>query len=510
VLRGSLFAVLDDTLLKFRHAFGRFLPLMDLPEDLDPEFAPIRDAFAVLAELHRRRNYRPLADTINQLLESTRAHAGFAFRKGGERVLANVYRLADLARSFEIGGAATSFRAFVDYLESEYQGSETAEAPVLEQHAAGVQLMTVHRAKGLEFPVVILADLTCKLTGSEAGDRHTDPARPGLCAQRLLGWPPWELLEATEEAEADREEAWRVAYVAATRARDLLVVAAVGEAEREGWLEPLYEALYPPKERWRVSGAATGCPKFGNTTVLNRPPEYADEGSVKPGLHYPRAGSHTVVWFDPSVLPLKTAKTEGVEHEQTLSGTTEQAVEGLKRYHEWKERRENRNARGAEPRFRERLAETIRHADEAERIPIETVTLHVEPGRPTGRRFGRLVHDLLQHPDGAATAYARKHGATDLERDAALQLVNAALRHPALAFPANARIHRELPIAIRLADGTLAVGRADLAWSDGASWTVIDYKTDRRERRNETQVQLYALALERATGLPARAIILEI
>jgi ATP-dependent helicase/nuclease subunit A len=82
-----------------------------------------------------------------------RAHAGFAFRKGGERVLANVYRLTDLARSFETSAASTSFRAFVDYLDSEYESGDTSEAPVLEQEGGGVQLMTVHKAKGLEFPV---------------------------------------------------------------------------------------------------------------------------------------------------------------------------------------------------------------------------------------------------------------------------------------------------------------------------------------------------------------------
>src|SRR5205085_3973662 len=99
------------------------------------------DAFAMLRELHRRRNYRPIADTIHELLESTRAHAGFAFRKGGERVLANVYRLTDLARSFELSGAATSFRAFIDYLESEYESGDTGEAPVIEQEGGGVKLM---------------------------------------------------------------------------------------------------------------------------------------------------------------------------------------------------------------------------------------------------------------------------------------------------------------------------------------------------------------------------------
>src|SRR5258706_3287930 len=94
--------------------------------------------------------------------------------------------------------------------------------------------MTVHKAKGLEFPVVILADLTAKLTGPQGGDRYSDPERH-LCAQRLLWCAPWELLDAAaEEAKADEEEALRVAYVAATRARDLLVVAAIGGGDKQG------------------------------------------------------------------------------------------------------------------------------------------------------------------------------------------------------------------------------------------------------------------------------------
>ncbi len=516
-LRGSLCAVRDDTLLKFRNAHGRFHPMRELPEDLDPEFYPIRDVFRLLRELHRRRNYRPVADTIHELLEATRAHAGFAFRKGGERVLANVYRLTDLARSFEVSGAATSFRAFVDYLESEYESSDTGEAPVLEQEGGGVQLMTVHKAKGLEFPIVILADLTAKLTGPQGADRHSDPDRR-LCAQRLLYCAPWELLDAARaEAQADEEEAVRVAYVAATRARDLLVVAAVGEEERQGgWLSPLYDALYPPKERWRVPGTAAGCPKFGDATVLNRPPDDPEERSVKPGLHYPKAGSHEVVWFDPAVLNLRVPRTAGVENEQVLNGTPEQSAEGLQKYQAWKDRRAKRIEAGSVPRFRISTAETAASLPEAERIAVETITLPVTAGRPTGRRFGRVVHDILQHADRAddaqrlAAIWGRKHGASEEERTAAAAAAGAALLHAAMAVPPGAKRYRELPVMVRVEDGTLVEGRIDCAWSDGASWTVVDYKTDRREKRNLAQVQLYGLALQRATGLPVRGIVLEV
>jgi ATP-dependent exoDNAse (exonuclease V) beta subunit len=516
VLRGSLMAVADDVLLGFKNKYGRFHPMMELPEDTDAEFAPIREGLALLAELHRRRNYRSIADTIHGLLEATRAHAGFAFRKGGERVLANVYRLTDLARSFEVSGAATSFRAFVEYLESEYDGSDTSEAPVLEQEGGGVQLMTVHKAKGLEFPVVILADLTAKLTGPQGADRTSDAERR-LCAQRLLWCAPWELQDAAEEeAKAEEEEALRVAYVAATRARDLLVVAAIGEEERAGgWLSPLHDALYPPKEQWRVAGAAPGCPRFGESTVLNRPPEQSEEVSVKPGLHTPKAGGHEVVWFDPGVLGLEAARTDGVDNENVLQGTPEQAAEGLRRYEEWRERRAARIARGSVPSVRTVTAETVGRAASAP-VRVETITLPAAAGRPGGRKFGRLVHDILQHAGSGEEVetlteiWGRRHGAGEGERAAAAEAARAALGHAALAVPAGARRYRELPVMVRLEDGTLADGRIDLAWTDGESWTVVDYKTDRREKRNVAQVQVYALALERATGLPVRGIVLEV
>jgi ATP-dependent exoDNAse (exonuclease V) beta subunit len=516
VLRGSLLAVADDTLLKFRQKFGRLRPFAELPEDLDTEFEPLRDGLAMIAELHRTRNYRPIADSIHELLERTRAHAGFAFRKGGERVLANVYRLADLARSFEISGAATSFRAFVEYLESEYEGSDQSEAPVLEQEGGGVQLMTVHRAKGLEFPVAILADLTAKLSHKGAG-RYSDSERR-LCAQRLIGCAPWEVLEhAAEEEREDREEALRVAYVAATRARDLLVVTAIGEKQHEGgWLEPLYDALYPEDDRKRVSGIAPGCPKFADTTVLNRPPDMPEEVSVRPGLHTPRTGSHEVVWFDPAALRLKAEHAEGTENEQVLKGSPEAAVEGMARYQAWRAGRADRIAQGGVPRVRVTTAEHLTRCDDGQDIEVRTVSFDVGEGRPGGRRFGRLVHDMLEavasvdEVEDLAAVCGREHGAGEVECRAAAAVVREVLDWLAREMQPVVERHREWPVVVRLSDGRLVDGRIDVAWSDGSQWTVVDYKTDRRAKRNVAQVQAYGLAVRRATGMPVRCVVLEV
>ncbi len=288
-LKGSLFAIPDNLLLRFRHEIGRLHPF-HVPETLPEDFNPIAEALRLLADLNRGRNRRPIADTVNSLLEATRAHAGFALRPAGHQVLANVYRIADLARSFELSGGV-SFRGFVEELDAQSEKAESAEAPVLEEGAQGVRLMTVHAAKGLEFPIVILADMTANIAAGDP-DRYVD-ARERLCATRLLRCAPWELRDnEAQERLRERAEGVRVAYVAATRARDLLVIPTVGDDELDGWLGPLNKAIYPANDRYRNATPAEGCPKFGDASVVDRPFFANDEPSVQPGLHSPQQGPH--------------------------------------------------------------------------------------------------------------------------------------------------------------------------------------------------------------------------
>jgi ATP-dependent helicase/nuclease subunit A len=139
----------------------------------------------------------------------------------------------------------------------------------VEEGTEGVRVMTVHKAKGLEFPVVILADPTCQMT-RDAPSRHVDPVGRRWF-EPLCGCAPIELLEASdEELRRDRAEAIRVTYVAATRARDLLVAPVCGDALIAGWLDPLQPVLYPSASAKRTAGAAPGCPAFGDDSVLDR------------------------------------------------------------------------------------------------------------------------------------------------------------------------------------------------------------------------------------------------
>ncbi|MEM8930791.1 MAG: UvrD-helicase domain-containing protein [Acidobacteriota bacterium] len=541
-LRGALFAFTDDVLFHFQRTVGHLDPFRPIPEpdaDAPASRTEIAEALAFLAELHRARNTVPIATTLHRLLEHVRAAAGFAFRPAGDPVLGNVQRIAELARAFELGGGL-SFRGFVDRLDEVAADPSTGHGPVGEEGADGIRLMTVHAAKGLEFPIVILVDPTCKATTREPG-LHLDAARD-LCARKLLGCSPWELITHRElELERDRAESTRLAYVAATRARDVLVVTGTGIGPwEESWLGALDDAIYPAKEHFHTAASAPGCPDFGGSTVLVGPVDaHRARPTIRPGLHRSRVGDHSVVWWDPSTLRLDVAGQGGVRDAQLLAPDDEgTAVEdGLDRYLDWRADRDDAVADGARP-SREVVAVT-----ETERRPpsmadasieVEIETLPRPTGRPSGRRFGTLVHTLLRDAplvgaasddreitstvDGLARLHGRLLSATDDEIDAASAAVAATLEHPLLRRASELAaedpdaVLREWPFALELDGGFRLEGVFDLAILDGETWTVIDFKTDADlDRVADTyrrQVAWYAHALSVLDGRPARAVLL--
>ena len=211
----------DAALLAFHEAVGALHPLRPIPADAGEAVREVGGARRA-PRSPPRTPPRPVADTIGRLFAATRAHAGLAIWLTGEQALANVARLLDLARRAERRGTG-SFRSFVERLREDAESGEVGEAPLFEEGAEGVRIMTVHRAKGLEFPVVILADITASET-PRYPQRWVD-AEHHLCAMRIAGCAPIDLaMHEEEELAREREEADRVLYVAATRARDLLVV----------------------------------------------------------------------------------------------------------------------------------------------------------------------------------------------------------------------------------------------------------------------------------------------
>jgi ATP-dependent exoDNAse (exonuclease V) beta subunit len=143
-LRGSLFALSDADLLSYRAQFGRW-QMFRIPDEMPDDLQGVKRALEILRELSRRRNYRPITETVNQLLTLTRAHAGFAMRPAGEQALANVLHIAELARQYEARGAV-SFRGFVEELLDAAERGKQSEAMIYEEGSEGVRMMSVHRA----------------------------------------------------------------------------------------------------------------------------------------------------------------------------------------------------------------------------------------------------------------------------------------------------------------------------------------------------------------------------
>lgn len=533
-LRGPLFALDDEALLGFRQRFGTIHPLRRY--ELDGVEGPQREvgeALGLLRGLHLRRNRRPVAETIGRLLQSVRAHAGIAIWPTGEQALANCLRMVDLARRFERRGAV-SFRSFVERMEAEAENGASDDAPVVEEGTEGVRIMSVHRAKGLEFPVVILVDPTCSAV-REPPMRHVDASR-GLWVEPLCGCAPVELREAhAEEMQRDQDEAVRLAYVAATRARDLLVVPVIGDADGTdggGWLDALNAVVYPASGTRRCPEAAPGCPRFGTDSVLERPEsaEPCSGGPVAPGRHRASAGAQHVVWWDPETLGLDREQMMGLRQQRILEADEEEVASaaGEEAHRRWQQLRAERLERGAAASIRVRtVSDLAAEPGAAAESEVEIVDVPLDrSGRPRGARFGTLVHATLAAVDlsadeasvsAVATLQARSLGASEEELAAAVAAVRAALAHPLLrrAAPCDpGSLRREARLAFTREDGSMAEGVADLAFREGSEWTVVDFKTDHdldgREEVYRCQISLYAEGIRRACGGTVRAVLMRV
>jgi ATP-dependent exoDNAse (exonuclease V) beta subunit len=520
-LKGPLFALSDEQLLLFRHEVGRLHPLRPIEGlTLSDDAKAVGEALAVLRELHLERNRRPAAATLHALLEATRAHAGFAFWNAGAQVLANVLQLAEVARRLE--RRSTSFRDVVEALQEEADEGESPEAPIVEEGTEGVRMMTVHAAKGLEFPVVILAEPTANASRAEPS-HWVDPER-GLWVHALAGCLPVELREHEEEVRArDREESVRVTYVAATRARDLLVVPAVGDKRWPGtWTEVLYPSLYPLRGTEHDPKPAPGCPDLGRDILLGR------DGPVPthvplPGLHRAETGKNGVVWWGPGPLKLEVEPGGGLQSSDALEDVEGASEAGRRAYEAWRLTRASALAAGGRPSKRVRVARELDEAPPAGLIGLEDSGVP-RAGRPKGRRFGELVHAVLatvpldaQRPlvTNAVAAHGRALLASPAEQMAAVEAVLAALAHPLLEAARAAQVvRRECGIVEVLGPGDFVDGSIDLAFRDANGWTVVEFKTDEdleaHRAAYEAQAAAYVRAVRAATGLPTRGVLFRV
>ena len=185
---------------------------------------------------------RPRADRVpaEALLERAIVATGYDLavlaRAGGERRLANLRKLMRLAREYE-QAEGPDLRGFIAFAATQdLVEAREGEAALESEGLDAVRLMTIHRAKGLEFPVVCVADLG--RAGANARERLL-LGRDGSVGLRLapigggelvsaLDWERLAELEQQEEAEEER----RLFYVAMTRACERLILSGGVDCER--------------------------------------------------------------------------------------------------------------------------------------------------------------------------------------------------------------------------------------------------------------------------------------
>lgn len=251
LLRGPFFAVSDEVLARFamahvwRSGQGAVRPSWWtlLRAERPAELARAAD---VLDELLLARDADPPSRLLQRLDRATGWSAVVANLPGGPRRSADLEGFSELIRDLERGhGDVFAVARRLRRLRS--AGAEAAR-PTLEGVDA-VTLTTIHRSKGAEWPVVVIAAL-------DAGSGGFPPAvriDPGVGVAVLLDDADerrarpalWTLLETQEKAREEAEDR-RILYVALTRARDLAVVSA---AREKG---PLLDLLWPSLQQARV------------------------------------------------------------------------------------------------------------------------------------------------------------------------------------------------------------------------------------------------------------------
>ncbi len=300
--------------------------------------------------------------------------------------------------------------------------------------------------------------------------------------------------------------------------------------------------------QWDSPRPARGVPLFkGKQTIMAdaRADGQPVDDTVRPGTYQltdPGSGEpYSVVWWDPLLLQAAPDDARGLRRDDLISkyANAEDVAADRATYDRWREQRAAVQARGIVPSMHVATATELaeKSPGKADQVTIEDAGFGVI--RPSGKRFGTLVHAVLATLPLSATAdeahelaalHAKLFAAPDDERDAAAGIAIKLLKHPRFesaraAEAAGRRVWREAPVSLRWTlDFAQGKRRVELPCSSTArstshtkrdgGWVVVDFKTDieiaSAQDAYKQQVALYVEAVRRATGQPATGVLLRV
>jgi ATP-dependent helicase/nuclease subunit A len=439
-LRSAAFACSDRDLIDWRRAGGRWSPFGAAPDGLDVGH-PVAVALAMLVDFHRQRWWLSLDELVHAVIDHCRLReAALAHGRPRDR-WRRLQLVVDQAVRYERAGGR-QLRGFVDWLDRQRDlGAADAETVVADLDDDAVRISTVHAAKGLEYPVVILAGLGSPdriiappLLWDEGGCPLVRLGRKDFGFQHPGYEEAWGRHRSFEAAEDER-----LLYVAATRARDRLVVCLHRGIRGTSAAHRLHSLMSAIPELWTIHQS--------ELPFAADPPVLAVAAGTPPVVitDWHAAHARAVAQWRAPVMSATSIAATAVD--STPDASNDDAAQ-----HD----------------------EAVQHD---ERPPWRR-------GR-AGTSIGRAVHAVLQSIDlatgaGLDTAATVQSGAEGISsmRDEVASLVRHVLAAPIVVEAAGSRHWREVFVAAEI-DGVLVEGFVDLLVErpDG-TLVVVDFKTD--------------------------------
>ena len=537
VLENAPFFFSDEELsrIRLRHA-AKEIPFWEAFQRVSEEQTPLGEKCAgvlkKLREWQRWSEIMHVSELIWDLYHDTGIYYLMGADPAGQTRQANLRMLTQQASEGESRGILT-LGQFLSYMRDQESFGDRQSATLLGDQDNLVRIMTVHKSKGLQFPVVFCAGMDRKAVRSDGGEirfhsslgvcvDYKDPehriSRP-TAADRIFGWK-----KKREEA----AEKIRLLYVAMTRAQEKLYLLTRAETN------PIWSM---PEGDGRVLSAETYT-DWWMPVLLEGDPSKLSTGCSQPGKPYEirifEDFQQKIVdnvknihnwksWLESVVsAPVVNDLWKNQEEERENSTLVKKSVTSL-----------IRSARSELEEETEETAEMKRTPDLLERklqiteMP-ETPEFMRREGKSTAAWRGTITHRVLSlmsleamrtgtSPEEAVRAekerMLREHVASEEELRLADEKRIAAFWRSEMGkrVLASPEVHREWNFNLLIPQRRMILqGIIDCAFREEEGWVVLDYKTDRaktpEELREEYRPQLlwYARAVAELTGLPVK------
>ncbi len=494
-LRSPLFSLRDDTLLMLRLDSPETLwsALMAATPDSFADPDAVRFAQTTLTALAGLAGRVTVAALIGAALDRTAFCATLTALPNGGRTVNNVEKLREIARESD----TLSLGEFLETMDSlsEVEARE-AEAPIETEGA--VQVMTVHAAKGLEFPVVAL--FACSEEPYRPPQTLLFDRKHGLLcdvrdeAGKSVKPYMWDV--ALRDAEPEKaQETLRLFYVAATRAGDYLWLSGAWSNEQAG--------------TWLAAALGHSTSEVVEQVLSSDPPRSLFPAT--PGDLQETAWDHLAENRAAPHAPPLIARIPPPDLTATLAASELGALG---------------EADALGPEGQRAFNDYIQH-DAPLPASVE-MPLTPKQKRPvSGRLIGEIVHDALRWmnagapPESVIRAFAWERGITggvalDYAVTETLALIEKTQQSEIWGRVARAQdIYREYPFSFRF-EGRLINGKIDVLFLDEyGNWVVLDYKSDHvrglrvadHAQRYAMQLGIYAAAVEAAIGQPPQTLL---